>query len=277
LSNTIHDDHDNGLKFDLKTIMARRKLFGLLGVAGASVLVSGCGFGGEDNVSGVGANGAACVKDPAETAGPYPGDGTNSKAGQTVNVLTQSGIVREDMRSSFGGMTPTAEGVQLDMNLTLVNVSNACAPLAGHAVYVWHCDIEGKYSLYDLPEANYLRAVGITDAKGAVSFTTIFPGCYDGRWPHIHFEVFSSPEKAVNGDDSLLISQFAFPEASVKAFYGANPAYASAAKNLTKTTLKTDMVFADNTPEQIAMQTLVIEGDSASGITGRALISVETA
>jgi protocatechuate 3,4-dioxygenase beta subunit len=277
MSSTNHDDHDHGLKFDLETLIARRRLFSLLGVAGASVFVSGCSFSGEDNVTNVGADGTSCTKDPAETAGPYPADGTNSKSGQTVNVLTESGIVRQDMRSSFGGLTPVAEGVALDLTLTLVNVSNACAPLSNHAVYIWHCDVLGKYSLYDLPEANYLRAVGVTDAMGQVKFTTIFPGCYDGRWPHIHFEVFASAEKAINGDESLLISQFAFPEASAKALYAANPLYASAATNLTKTTLKTDMVFAGNTPEQIAAQTLVIEGDEASGIKGRVTIGIEAA
>ena len=275
MSSPIHDDHDHGLKFDLETIIARRQLFGLLGVAGAGVLVSGCSFGGEDNVAGVGADGAACIKDPVETSGPYPGDGTNSKAGQTVNVLTQSGIIRQDMRGSFAGMTPVADGVQLDLTLTLVNVSNACTALSGHAVYIWHCDVQGKYSLYDRTDANYLRAVGVTDAQGEVKFTTIFPGCYDGRWPHIHFEVFSSAEKAISGDESLLISQFAFPEASAKALYGANPAYASATENLMKATLSTDMVFSDNTPEQIAAQTLVINGDIVSGMTASATIGID--
>lgn len=34
---------------------------------------------------------------PDETAGPYPGDGSNGP-----NVLTESGIVRSDIRPGFG-------------------------------------------------------------------------------------------------------------------------------------------------------------------------------
>lgn len=43
---------------------------------------------------------------PEETAGPYPGDGTDGP-----NVLTESGVVRSDIRSSFGSLTGTAQGV----------------------------------------------------------------------------------------------------------------------------------------------------------------------
>jgi protocatechuate 3,4-dioxygenase beta subunit len=37
---------------------------------------------------------------------------------------------------------------------------------------------------------SYLRGVQVTDSNGQVTFTTIYPACYSGRWPHIHFEVF---------------------------------------------------------------------------------------
>ena len=84
-------DHDHGLAFDLKTLMERRRVLGLAGLA----VIAGCNpfGGGEATMSANAADGAVCVKDPAETAGPFPGDGTNKKAGQTVNVLTQSGVV----------------------------------------------------------------------------------------------------------------------------------------------------------------------------------------
>ena len=47
-----------------------------------------------------------CTTIPEETAGPYPGDGSNGP-----DVLTQDGVVRADIRSSFGGATGTASGV----------------------------------------------------------------------------------------------------------------------------------------------------------------------
>ena len=30
----------------------------------------------------------------------------------------------------------------------------------------------------------------MTDASGQVKFTTIYPACYSGRYPHIHFEIY---------------------------------------------------------------------------------------
>ncbi len=166
-------------------------------------MLSGCNIGGligssEANETATGADGASCIKLPSETPGPFPGDGTNRRSGSIVNVLIQSGIVRQDLRPSFAGMTPVAEGVQLDLSIRLVDVGNACAPLAGHALYIWHCDREGRYSLYNTDDSNYLRGVGISDSQGRIVFTTVFPGCYDGRWPHFHFEIFASPEKAVS-------------------------------------------------------------------------------
>ena len=60
---------------------------------------------------------------------------------------------------------------------------------------MWHCDRLGRYSLYGagVTNQNYLRGTQEADASGNVTFTSIFPGCYSGRWPHIHFEVYSEP------------------------------------------------------------------------------------
>jgi protocatechuate 3,4-dioxygenase beta subunit len=276
MSHLHDDDHDRGLAFDIKTLIERRRVLGLIGLGSAGLALTACNpFGGsEANMTASAADGAVCVKDPAETAGPFPGDGTNAKAGQTVNVLTQSGVVREDIRTSFAGMTPVADGVELDLTITLVNVSNACAPLAGHALYVWHCDAEGRYSLYDTDDSNYLRGVGITDEKGQVSFKSVFPGCYAGRWPHIHFEVFSSADKAATGKDSLLISQFALPADACKKVYDAVPVYSASVGNLTRVSLKDDGIFADNTPEQVSAQTIEVSGDAAGMLKGAVTVGI---
>ncbi len=69
----------------------------------------------------------------------------------------------------------------------------------------------GSYSIYRAADRNYLRGIALSDDEGRVRFTTIFPGCYPGRWPHQHFEVFASPEAAVSGKAALLTSQFALP------------------------------------------------------------------
>ena len=116
--------------------------------------------------------------------------------------------------------------------------------------------------------------MGVTDDKGQVTFTTVFPGCYDGRWPHVHFEVFGGEASAATGDNSLLISQFALPADVAQAVYAAVPFYAASMANLGNVSLASDMVFSDNTAEQVAAQTMVLTGDAASGFTGVAVIGI---
>ena len=66
--------------------------------------------------------------------------------------------------------------------MTINDFAGDKQPLAGAAVYVWHCDRAGQYSLYSqaVTGENYLRGVQETDAKGQVTFTSIFPACYSG-------------------------------------------------------------------------------------------------
>ncbi len=283
----VKHDHDRGLAFDLGLMLERRRALGLLaGVAGGALLTACKGGPGgpppmsdpEPNVTATGADGSICTKLPKETNGPYPADGTNTKSGQTVNVLTQSGVQRSDIRTSFGGMTGVAAGVPLELAIRLVNVGDQCKPLAGYAIYVWHCDAAGKYSLYDITDQNFLRGVGVTDAKGEVRFTTIVPGTYMGRYPHIHFEVFASADKAASGKDSLLISQFAVPADALKPIYAADKNYANSLKPLAESgAIANDNVFGDNSPEQINAQTLVISGDAASGYKASVTVGIKLA
>ena len=114
----------------------------------------------------------------------------------------------------------------------------------------------------------------MSDDKGVVKFTSVLPGCYEGRWPHIHFEVFKNLETAVSGDKSLLISQFAIPKASLSAAYSADGRYAESITNLGNVSLAKDMVFGDNTPEQIAAQMLAFTGDATSGLQAKGRIAV---
>ena len=267
------DIHNRGLAFD------RRRMLTLMGIAGTGTALAACDLFGpprhsEPNRTATAADGSTCIKNPAETSGPFPGDGSNARNGSTVNVLPQSGIMRTDIRPSFGGMKPVAAGTQLDLTIALVDVSKGCAPLAGHAIYVWHCDVEGKYSLYDYEDRNYLRGVAITDPRGQATFKTIFPGCYAGRWPHIHFEVFDGREKTVSGKDSLLISQFAMPGDLASALYASNKAYAASVAHLAKISVKKDDVFGDNTAEQIATQTLSITGDATDRFKASVTVAI---
>jgi len=83
----------------------------------------------------------SCSKVPEETAGPYPADSSNGP-----NVLNQTGVVRNDIRTSFAGLSGTADGIPLTIALTIVS-ETTCAPLSNYAVYLWHCDRAGNYSL----------------------------------------------------------------------------------------------------------------------------------
>ena len=259
------DDHKaEGLAADLPHLTRRRVLLAGIGLGGAALSLWAM-RGGAQTVTGTGADGAICVVPPAGTAGPFPADGTNALAGRTVNILTEAGVIREDIRSSIGGLTPVAEGVPLTLEITLVDVGRACAPLAGLAVYAWQCDAKAVYSIYGAPDRNYLRGVGISDARGRVRLTTVVPGCYPGRWPHIHFQVFASADQAVSGREALLTSQFALPEAECRAVYAAHPLYVASRDSIDGVSLRRDGVFRASTATELAAQTVAMTGDPAGG------------
>ncbi len=260
--------HDHGLVSDLEMMRQaaeRRQVLRWL-LAGASTLpLMGCGGGSAaGGAASTGTSGSAvtlpvagaCPVMPEETGGPYPADGTNTYGGSIINVLKQSGVVRSDIRASFNGATGVAEGVPLSIKLQLLNASGSCASLAGYAVYVWHCDRDGLYSLYSsgVTAQNYLRGVQETDASGNLGFTTIFPGCYAGRMPHVHVEVYPSLDKAASGANRLKTSQFTFPMATLHEAYTAS-GYTASVRNLAQISYATDNVFSDGSSLQMATVT----------------------
>lgn len=264
------DDHPEdfgGLHDDLRRTgasMSRRQMLRLSAMMGGSVgalHLLGCDTGTDldDGDSGM------CTRVPEETAGPFPGEGSNGP-----NVLNQTGVVRSDIRSSFAGLSGTADGVRLDLALTLVSAST-CAPLSGAAVYLWLCDRLGRYSLYSagVTNQNYLRGVQGANASGLVTFTSIFPGCYPGRWPHIHFEVFPSVAAATNVANKVATAQIALPKTACDLVY-ATTGYQSSVSNLAQLSLATDNVFSDGT----ALELATVTGDVASGLTATLTVAV---
>lgn len=273
----MNDEHDVGLQHDLETLAlmarSRRRVLqwasaGMLAAAGCGAEVSGeGGSGGSGGGSGGGSSfggssfggsgPGTCTEIPEETAGPYPGDGTNGP-----NALAMSGIVRSDITPSLDGGA-VAEGVPLTIRLRLVDTANDCAPLAGYAVYLWHCDRDGNYSMYSDAAASetYLRGVQEADADGIVTFTSIFPACYSGRWPHIHFEIYPSLGDASSGDNAIAVSQLALPEAVCDAVF-ATEGYEESIANLSQVSLQSDNIFSDGFDQQLADVT----GDVSSGL-----------
>lgn len=274
-------DHDLGLEADLRALLARRRFLKGLAVAGAGVALAGCDFlpwpgRAEAEVKATAADGSVCVVDPSETAGPFPADGSNRAHGTLANVLSESGIVRRDMRTNIGSdASGVAEGSKLELEVKLVSVREGCKPLAGHAIYLWHCDAAGRYSIYELPDANYLRAVGVTDESGRATFTTIVPGCYLGRAPHMHFEVYPDLGKSADFRNRVLTSQLIVPAAVCKEVYAGSKAYGESNDNFARTPpVDRDGIFADNTPAQIEAQTIGISGSPAAGYAGSVTIGI---
>ena len=271
------DEEDRGLVYDMTTLVNRRSALGLFGGVSVLTLLAACGMAPESTPTSTstptsGSTDTATDGDgdlteiPDETGGPYPGDGSNG-----VNVLDDSGIVRSDIRSSFGSSTVTAEGVPLTIALTVRDAATGDA-LAGGAVYLWHCDRDGNYSLYSdgLDDVNYLRGVQEIGADGSVTFTTIFPACYSGRWPHIHFEVYSDVATAVASGPIVKTSQLALPKDTCQTVY-ATSGYEQSVNNLAQVSLASDNVFGD---DQGIHQIATMTGSVATGYTAALTIGV---
>jgi protocatechuate 3,4-dioxygenase beta subunit len=160
----------------------------------------------------------ACTLTPQQTEGPY---------------FVDEKLNRSDLRSdpSDGSVK---EGVPLRLTLRVFDVGgSACTPLAGAIVDVWHCDALGIYSDVRDPSfgstlgKKFLRGYQQTDAQGAVTFTTIYPGWYQGRAVHIHFKVRTDPNARTGRE---LTSQLYFDDALSDQIF-AQPPYSQKGQN----------------------------------------------
>jgi protocatechuate 3,4-dioxygenase beta subunit len=119
-------------------------------------------------------------------------------------------------------------------------------------------------------DENYLRGIAKTDSDGTAWFRTIFPAAYSGRWPHIHFEVYSSVTKAVSNGPIVKTSQIALPKAACSKVY-ATSGYSASVRNLAQTSLSTDNVFRD---DQAIHQLATVTGSVKSGLVANLTIGV---
>jgi protocatechuate 3,4-dioxygenase beta subunit len=300
-SKPLVNSHHHGLRADLNTLMRmpnnRRASLRWLGLGAYTALpvtaLIGCGGASTDtstatpttaattspsnnsgnastSATGTNSTSGVCSTIPTETGGPYPGDGTNTANGATANALTMSGIVRSNITSSLGG-SAVAAGIPLTITLKLVSVSGSCSSLAGYAIYLWHCTQTGGYSMYSsgITGETYLRGVQVSDTNGEVTFTTIFPGCYAGRVPHMHFEVYASTAAASNGRNAVKTSQLTFPVATCQTVYTAS-GYAASVSNLAATSFASDGVFSDGVSTQLA----TITGSNAAGYAANLTVGI---
>jgi len=268
LPHPAEDLEDQGLTFDVGTLVSRRGALGVLSAGSVVAVLAACTSGRATTESGTTASGASdagggttassLTEMPGETAGPYPGDGSNGQ-----DVLETSGVERSDITTSIDSAT-VADGVPLQVTMRIIDMAGGDVPMEGAAVYLWQCDAEGRYSMYSegVEEETYLRGVQISDTNGEVTFTSIVPGCYAGRWPHLHFEVFPDAESIVDSTNAILTSQIALPEDAADLVY-ALPAYDGSAENLAQLSLETDGIFSDGVEQQLAE----LDGDAESGYT----------
>lgn len=175
----------------------------------------------------------ACVLIPSETAGPFP-----------LDLTANNFYFRQDIREG-------RPGVPFKLKMKINGIGN-CAPMENVRVNIWHCTRDGLYSGYDnnmnagQAGLTYLRGYQFTDANGEVEFMTIFPGWYNGRITHIHFQVYVSSAYAA-------ISQMTFDIATKNGIYAANPGlYPNGADPMT---LSQDNVFSDGSSEQFCTLT----------------------
>ena len=298
--------NDLGLQADLtmwtRTPVERRKIL-KMGVLGIGVLLAGCGTvtaaplatstvatptatatgtataatttatatTATATVASTGTSTVTAVEEiQQETAGPYPADGSQASS-KVLNALTLSGIIRSDIRTSLTTGN-TAAGIPTTIELTLVDVNNGYAPLSGYALYLWHCNRDGNYSLYSngVTSEDYLRGVQESDTNGKITFQSIFPACYSGRWPHVHFEVYPSLEKATSSKNALNTSQLALPEDACEVAY-ATTGYEQSVKNLARTSLDRDNVFGDGHDWQVA----TVTGDPTNGYKVALTVGIE--
>ncbi len=268
----MEDLEDQGLGFDVQTVLNRRSVLRGVGLGALGMGLAACS---NDSGGGSGSNSGTSVKAPSEgeipdeTAGPYPGDGSNGP-----DVLEESGIVRSDIRSSFGDASGTAGGVPMTLELALSDLANGGSAFAGVAVYVWHCDREGRYSMYSegVEDQNYLRGAQIADSDGIVRFTSIFPACYSGRWPHIHFEVYPDRESITDSANAIATSQVALPKAVCDTVY-ATTGYEQSVTNLSGMSLSSDNVFGDDGG---ASQLATATGNVDAGYSVKLAVRIDT-
>ncbi len=216
-----------------------KKGFAALGLAAIAPLVASC----KKESVGTSSTSGSCTLSPSETEGPFP-----TKSPTTLQMV--------DIKSDRTG-TP------LSIKITIQDKNNSCSALTGAMVDIWHCDKDGYYSEYggtgmqsvNMQAYHFLRGRQVTDADGVVGFSSIFPGWYSGRAPHIHVHVYNASGK------SLLVTQIAFPTPICDTVYTTATAFYTRGKQ--DTSNASDNVFSDS----IATELATVTGSVAEGYT----------
>ena len=220
-------------------LLTRREAIGAVGAAGAVLAAFGCGDSPTSptttatTTTTTTSTNATCAVTPTETIGPYP---------SLVDLF------RSDIREG-------KSGTLLTLTIHVVNVNNGCAAVPNANVEIWHVDAAGDYSQYGTQTAQtFLRGIQTTNSNGDVTFTTIYPGWYQGRATHIHVEVTMAGR-------SIKVTQIAFPE-SINNSVHASGVYASRGANPMSNLA--DGIFSDSLSSEIVTPTGSVSGGYAA-------------
>lgn len=228
---------------DLERAITRRRALQWAGGVGLAAVASACSGNGESAGSAEAATTTAqaatettaappdCVLMPELTEGPY---------------YLDLDLVRSDL-------TEDRPGVPLDLRVNVLD-AEACEPIQGAAVDLWHCDAEGVYSGVEGAEGGtFCRGVQLTDDDGTAAFRTLFPGWYTGRAVHIHVKV-----SAVGGQTHT--GQLFFDSEAISTVYAAEP-YAE--RGNPDTPNESDGIYAEG--DGVTVVAVRVDGESSSG------------
>jgi protocatechuate 3,4-dioxygenase beta subunit len=231
-----HDDTSDSTS----KAMTRRKILRTFGVALATAPFAhlyGCSSGesatstGTSGAGGAGGAGGTTTATTATStatgsAGAWATGGTKVMTGTYADPFTAGTGTTCELycQSTLGPCYAKTEERKdiseghdgLPVRLAFLVVDDACKPIAGASVDIWHCGPEGLYSGDDASDfctsgdatakaARWFRGVQTTDADGRVDFDTCFPGWYSGRAIHIHFIIRI-------GDTASVTSQLYFED-----------------------------------------------------------------
>jgi protocatechuate 3,4-dioxygenase beta subunit len=214
--------------------MTRRRALQWAGSLGLAAAVSACT---RDNGSAAETVATAptaapdCVLMPELTEGPY---------------YLDLDLVRSDI-------TDGRPGLPLDLRVNVVD-AEACEPVEGAAVDIWHCDAEGAYSGVQGSESEtFCRGVQLTDAEGTAQFRTVFPGWYTGRAVHIHVKVSADGVRTHTG-------QLFFDPEATSEVYAAEP---YAARGEADTPNEGDSIYGES--GGVTVVAVTVDGESSAG------------
>jgi protocatechuate 3,4-dioxygenase beta subunit len=239
-------------------VLSRREVLILFGGTGAALATGGIAAGAlaqspSASTSSTASALPACVVVPELTEGPY---------------FVDERLDRSDIRTDTA-TGAVSEGTRFDLSWVVTRIDgSACTPFEGAMVDVWHCDAAGSYSDvqdrgFSTDGQDFLRGYQLTDADGRATFTSVYPGWYDGRTVHVHFKIRTDPDQSSGTE---FTSQLFFDDASTDTVYTAEP-YAARG---TRTVLNAQ----DGIYQQSSGQTLVPVTATADGYAGTFAVGV---